>query len=429
MVLIHHPATRIPFLSTQFFYSLNYERDNFSSYADFSCIDLYKQQKERAEMKRNFVYICFSLLLLVPLWPKPVKAELSISAQSAVLMDQSSGRILYEKNPHEIKRIASITKIMTAIVAIESGKLNDTVKVSERAVHTEGSSLYLQPGEKIKLKDLVYGLMLRSGNDAAVAIAEHVGGSVDGFVYLMNQKAKEIGMKNTHFSNPHGLDDSDDHFSTAYDMALLTRYAMKNKTYRKIAGTKVYKVPDPRGNWDRVWKNKNKLLTEKYPYCTGGKTGYTKKAKRTLVSTAKKGDFDLIAVTLNDPNDWDDHIKMFNYAFDRYDPKVVLPKGKIDKVDNSFYKGRVYTKTEVVLPLTKKEEKKVEVHYELLKPKKEWKKGRNVPSLVGQAVVYFDHRQIRSIPIYYEPIQTEKKGWFQYWKDLFAMQMGVKADG
>lgn len=198
-------------------------------------------------MKRSMVYICFSLLLLVPLWPKPVEAKLSISAKSAVLMDQNSGRILYEKDPHEIKRIASITKIMTAIVAIESGKLNDTVKVSERAVHTEGSSLYLQPGEKIKLKDLVYGLMLRSGNDAAVAIAEHVGGSVEGFVFLMNQKAKEIGMKNTHFSNPHGLDDSDDHFSTAYDMALLTKYAMQNKTYRKIAGTKVYKVPDPRG--------------------------------------------------------------------------------------------------------------------------------------------------------------------------------------
>ncbi|MEK4223154.1 D-alanyl-D-alanine carboxypeptidase family protein [Bacillus sp. FSL W8-0116] len=380
-------------------------------------------------MKRSMVYICFSLLLLVPLWSKPVEAKLSISAKSAVLMDQNSGRILYEKDPHEIKRIASITKIMTAIVAIESGKLNDTVKVSERAVHTEGSSLYLQPGEKIKLKDLVYGLMLRSGNDAAVAIAEHVGGSVEGFVFLMNQKAKEIGMKNTHFSNPHGLDDSDDHFSTAYDMALLTKYAMQNKTYRKIAGTKVYKVPDPRGDWDRVWKNKNKLLTEKYPYSTGGKTGYTKKAKRTLVSTAQKGDFDLIAVTLDDPNDWDDHIKMFDYAFDRYDPKVVLPKGKIDEVKNSFYKGRVYTKKEVVLPLTKKEEKKVEVNYELLKPKKAWKKGRNVPSLVGRAVVYFDHRQVRSIPIYFEPVKTEKKGWIQYWKDLFAMQMGVKTNG
>jgi D-alanyl-D-alanine carboxypeptidase len=380
-------------------------------------------------MKKNFVYICFSLLLLVPLWPKPVKADLSISAQSAVLMDQSSGRILYEKNPHEVKRIASITKIMTAIVAIESGKLNDTVKVSKRAVGTEGSSLYLLPGEKIKLKDLVYGLMLRSGNDAAVAIAEHVGGSVEGFVFLMNQKAKEIGMKNTHFSNPHGLDDSDDHFSTAYDMALLTRYAMKNKTYRKIAGTKVYKVPDPRGNWDRVWKNKNKLLTEKYPYCTGGKTGYTKKAKRTLVSTAKKGDFDLIAVTLNDPKDWDDHIQMYEYAFKKYDPKVVLPKGNIQKVKNSFYKGRIYTKTEVVMPLTKKEEKKVEVDYQLLKPKKSWKKGEAVPTLVGRAVVYFEHRQVRSIPIYFKQITKKKKDWRQYWKDLFAVQMGVKVDG
>src|SRR5690606_23672870 len=131
-----------------------------------------------------------------------------------------------EKKAHEKRRIASITKIMTAIIAIESDKLDEVVTVSERAVGIEGSSLYLKKNEKIKLEDLVYGLMLRSGNDAAVAIAEHVGGSVEGFVFLMNQKAQELGMTNTRFTNPHGLDDSPDHYSTAYDMAVLTRYAM-----------------------------------------------------------------------------------------------------------------------------------------------------------------------------------------------------------
>ena len=187
---------------------------------------------------------------------------------------------------------------MTAILAIESGEIDETVTVSGNAFGTEGSSLFLKKGEKIKLEDLVYGLMLRSGNDAAVAIAEKVGGSLDGFVWLMNQKAEEIGMKNTHFSNPHGLDNTKNHYSTAYDMALLTRYAMQNETYVKIAGTKVHRAPNSTEQWDYVWRNKNRLLTQLYEYTTGGKTGYTKLAKRTLVSTATKNGHDLIAVTL-----------------------------------------------------------------------------------------------------------------------------------
>ena len=153
-------------------------------------------------------FITSAILLSIP---TNTNASGSVSASSAVLMEQQSGRILFEKDAHEVRRIASITKIMTAILAIESGKLNDTVKVTENAVRAEGSSIYLKPGENIKLEDLVYGLMLRSGNDAAVAIAEYVGGSLDGFVYLMNQKASEIGMDQTHFANPHGLDDHEDH--------------------------------------------------------------------------------------------------------------------------------------------------------------------------------------------------------------------------
>src|SRR3954462_4764568 len=211
-------------------------------------------------------FITSAILLYIPI---NTKAFGPVSASSAVLMEQQSGRILYEKEAHEVRRIASITKIMTAILAIESGKLNDKVKVSENAVRAEGSSIYLKPGEKIKLEDLVYGLMLRSGNDSAVAIAEHVGGSLDGFVYLMNQKAEEIGMENTHFANPHGLDDHENHLSTAYDMTILTQYAMFNDTYQKIAGTKVHRVPDPTGDRDRVWSNKNRLLTGLYEYTTG----------------------------------------------------------------------------------------------------------------------------------------------------------------
>lgn len=174
------------------------------------------------------------------------------------------------------------------------------------------------------LEDLVYGLMLRSGNDAAVAIAEHVGGSLDGFVYLMNEKAKWLGMENTHFDNPHGLD-SDNHYSSAYDMAILTQYAMNNEKYREISGTTSYKS-DGR---TYSWINKNKLLTQYYEYCTGGKTGFTKKTGRTLVSTASKDGMDLIAVTLNAPDDWKDHMSLYEWGFENFDMKTLTDKGEV----------------------------------------------------------------------------------------------------
>ncbi len=234
------------------------------------------------KMFSRLMAISLVTALMMMNFPQKTEASVSVSARSAILMEQDSGRILYQKEANEMRRIASITKIMTAILAIESGKMDDMVKVSDRAVRAEGSSIYLKAGEKIKLEDLVYGLMLRSGNDSAVAIAEHVGGSLEGFGFLMNKKAEEIGMKNTHFANPHGLDDHEDHYSTAYDMALLTRYAMNNESYQKIAGTKVHRAPNPNESWDRVWKNKNRLLTELYEYCTGGKQDIQKGRRELL---------------------------------------------------------------------------------------------------------------------------------------------------
>src|SRR5690606_26006615 len=228
--------------------------------------------------KKGFLFF----LIIVFIWtglPVKASAELRIASYSAIIMDQKTGRGFYEKNAHTPRKIASITKIMTAIIAIESGKMDELVTVTSRAVNTEGSSIYLKPGEKIKLEHLVYGLMLRSGNDAAVAIAEHVGGSLEGFVYLMNEKAAQLGMVNTNFTNPHGLDDSEDHYSTAYDMAILTRYAMQNETFRKISGTRVHHAPNPDSQWDRKWSNKHRLVRGMYKYTTGGKTGYTKLAK------------------------------------------------------------------------------------------------------------------------------------------------------
>lgn len=235
---------------------------------------------------------------------------LNLSAEHAILMERETGDIIFEKHAHEKKPIASITKIMTAIIAIESGKMNEIARASRRAIHTEGSSIYLEQGEKMAIEDLVYGLMLRSGNDAAIVISEHIGGSVEGFVHLMNEKASWIGMTNTHFENPHGLH-SDNHYSTAYDMALLMRYAMGNETFRIVSGMDSYRAQTR----TYPWYNKNKLLTSLYEKCTGGKTGFTKKAGRTLVTSAKEKDMELIAVTLNAPDDWNDHISMYEWGF------------------------------------------------------------------------------------------------------------------
>jgi D-alanyl-D-alanine carboxypeptidase len=358
--------------------------------------------------------------------PQKVNASVSVSAKSAILMEQKTGRILFEKDAFTKRRIASITKIMTAILAIESGKMDKYVTVSENAVHTEGSSIYLKAGEKIKLRDLVYGLMLRSGNDAAVAIAEFVGGSVGGFVFLMNQKAKEIGMQNTHFANPSGLDDpKNDHYSTAYDMALLTRYAMNNKEYRKITGTKVYRSPNPDESWDRVWKNKNRLLSM-YQYCTGGKTGYTKLAKRTLVSTAEKGDMDLIAVTINDSNDWKDHISMYDNGFKKYEMTEVLPKGKIDLSGNYKFSGSFYLRNSMVYPATADEMKQFHVSYKIAK---DYSSQRSGPA--GKAQVFLDGKLIKEMPIYYQSkkMKESKSGLLNFYNRTFLSILGVNTNG
>ncbi|MGP3559952.1 D-alanyl-D-alanine carboxypeptidase family protein [Geobacillus sp. BK01] len=360
--------------------------------------------------------------------PGRLHAMEGVSAKSAILIEQHSGRILFAKDAYTKRRIASITKIMTAILAIESGKLDDTVTVSARAVRTEGSSIYLRQGEKMKLRDLVYGLMLRSGNDAAVAIAEHVGGSVEGFVFLMNEKAVEIGMRDTEFANPHGLDDAENHYSTAYDMALLMQYAMKNEEFRRISGTKVYRAPAPPGeDGARVWRNKNKLLTSLYEYCTGGKTGYTKRAHRTLVTTASKDGVDLIAVTLDAPDDWNDHIAMYEYGFSNYHIAKISGERVVKKISDPFYEGRLRAARDLQYPVTEKEMDGLRVKVYLLKPRDEWKDdpGR-APAAVGKAVLYLRKKAVDVVPLFYEPEHEESgQGFFFH---LFRL-LGVRIDG
>ncbi|MBQ9493039.1 MAG: D-alanyl-D-alanine carboxypeptidase [Oscillibacter sp.] len=249
-----------------------------------------------------------TLILLVSFFPLSAPARaLETSASAAILYDATTGQTLYEKNPDQQMLIASTTKIMTALVALRDGKLTDTVTVSRNAAGTEGSSMYLKAGETLTLEALLYGLMLSSGNDAAVAIAEYVAGSVPAFAGRMNEMARSLEMWNSSFANPHGLNHPE-HYSTARDMAKLANAAMENETLRRITSTRTVTLAG------RSMKNHNKLLGS-LEGCIGLKTGYTKAAGRTLVTCCERSGRRLIAVTLKDGDDWNDHRKMYEYGF------------------------------------------------------------------------------------------------------------------
>ncbi len=379
--------------------------------------------------KTNIVLIV--ILLLFSISTTNVAAHnVSVSGEGAILMEQESGRVLYEKGAYQQMRIASITKIMTAILAIESGKMDEMVTISSNAFGTEGSTLYLRLGEKMKLEDLVYGLMLRSGNDAAIAIAEHVGGSVEGFVYMMNQKAKEIGMEKTVFANPHGLDDHEEHYSTAYDMALLMRYAMKNEQFQIISATKSYRAPQEGEKWDRIWHNKNRLLTQLYKYSTGGKTGYTKRAKRTLVSTAAKENFSLIAVTLNAPNDWQDHINLFNWGFANFEVLPVVEEGIVNDLEDRFYQNNVSASYSFEYPVTSEEKKFLTKRITLYHPPKgdEWLE-KGIPNPIGKITIELKGESIGEVPLsFVGDLKEEKTSFWSKFLELLFFTLGVDLD-
>lgn len=327
------------------------------------------------------------------------------SASSVIVMDQSSHRILYSNNIHDPRLIASITKIMTAVIAIESGKMDNVVKINDSILEAYGSGIYIEVGEKLKLRDLVYGLLLRSGNDAALAIANYVGGSEEEFVKMMNDKAKELKMNNSTFQNPHGLDQTTKNYSTAYDMALLTSYAMSLKEYKKITGTERYALKTNKKSY--IWYNKNKLLSS-YKYTTGGKTGYTEHARRTLVTTASHNNLDLTIVTLNDPNDWIDHKNLYEYYFNEYKGYNILNKNNFNVGGDYFYKDALYIKNNFKYPLTEKEEDNIYTKIELEKLDKY--KNKDV---VGTVTVYLEGKKIHSQNIYVEKEIKKKENIFK----------------
>lgn len=241
------------------------------------------------------------------------------SAASAVLIEQSSGRVLYEQNADEERLIASITKIMTAVVALEHASKECAYTVTAQDM-AEGSSMYLQPGDTLRLEELLYGLMLCSGNDAALAVAHCVSGELEDFVDLMNETARRLGMTHSHFANPNGLD-AEGHYSSARDMAVLSAYALKNQDFRRIVSTASITIGE------RYLANHNKLL-RMYGGCIGVKTGFTKAAGRTLVSAASRDGMTLVCVTLNDGDDWNDHQALLDYGFANYRMETALRAGQ-----------------------------------------------------------------------------------------------------
>ncbi len=241
------------------------------------------------------------------------------SAESCLLYCLDTDEVVYASNEGKRLPMASTTKIMTAVIVLENDDLEDIVTVPQSAVGVEGSSAYLMKDQKISIKDLLYAMMLESANDAAAVLALSVGGDMDSFVSMMNDKASEIGMTDTHFVNPHGLDD-EQHYSTAYDMALLCDYAMNNDDFAVITGSYRYETEN------RLFVNHNRLL-KTCDGVIGGKTGFTKRSGRCLVSVAKRDGVTMCAVTLNDPNDWKDHKSMYDAAFDMYE-SVILKGGE-----------------------------------------------------------------------------------------------------
>lgn len=312
-------------------------------------------------MKKNFFIIFFTFLIIVSQLALPsfcddtneeefipVNTEListltsspntkkipEINSRACVVIDRVTNTVLYGKNEKTVRKMASTTKIMTATIIIENCNLDETIEVSKKAAGTGGSRLGLKTGDKVTVRDLLYGLMLCSGNDAAVALAEYAGGDITGFSKLMNTKAEELGLSNTHFETPHGLD-ADLHYTTAYELALLSNYALNNKTFSQIVGTKNYTVII--NGYPKSLSNTNELLGN-FDGVYGIKTGFTNGANRCLVSACKRNDMDIICVVLGaDTKNFrtSDSIKLINYVFDNF--KIVNLK---DLINNEFEKWK-----------------------------------------------------------------------------------------
>ena len=320
------------------------------------------------------------------------------NGSAEIVMELNSKRVLYAKNETVRKFMASTTKILTAITVIENCDVNSLVTVTKETVGVEGSSIYLEAGEILTVKDLLFGLMLRSGNDCAETLAVYCSGSIENFACLMNETARKIGAVNSHFVNPHGLH-NDEHFTTAYDLALISCYAMKNDIFREIVSTKTVEIPFSTRNYNRRLVNKNKMLKE-FEGSTGIKTGFTKKAGRCLVSSCRRNGMELISVVLNCPPMFERSKELLTDCFNGYSYEKILEADDIIdfvEIKGSDKKCAIYVKNDIYLPLTKSEKENLSVVYDY--------PDKLVPPLekdetVGSIKIYYENNLLFSEKVY-----------------------------
>ena len=348
-------------------------------------------------MKKILMLVSFLLL------PLNVFAD---SGCSSIVMDIDSGRVLYEKNANSKNLIASTTKIMTAIVTIENSDLDRKLVVGDEILEMYGTNIYLEVGEEMTVMDLLYGLMLRSGNDASVVLAKNIFKDEKEFVYKMNEKAKSLGMNNSIFCNPHGLDEETKNYSTAYDMAILAKYAYQNKIYRKIISTKKYTIKSNLKSY--TWYNRMSLINS-YKYCIGGKNGYTPKAGKSLVSYASNGDLNLLIVSLDDSDIYDNHKSLYDMCFKKYKNYMIIDK-KNFTIDRSFVEKDIYIKKSFIYPLMEDELSKISTVIQVDYSNKS----------VGSVVVKFNSKEIGRLKIYSKEKKKKDNNIFRRFIQLFV---------
>lgn len=355
-------------------------------------------------MKRIIsILLCAAML---PVFSLRTRAETpSVSAASAILIEAETGAVLYEKNAHEQRAMASTTKIMTAILTIEAGDLDSEFTVDSYAIMVEGTSMGLKEGDRVSRRDLLYGILLPSGNDAANAAAVSVAGSIGAFVDIMNGKAAELGLTDTHFVTPSGLD-AQGHYTTAADLAALTAYAMKNETFREVVSCKSKDVEFGNPPYSRTLYNSNKMLS-RYEGACGVKTGFTDNARRCLVSAAERDGVTLIAVTLNAGDDWNDHTKMLDYGFSQVKayPMETGCSSAVNIVGTGESVG-VYANAST---LALKPEQRPKITRRVLLPQMVYggvKKGQQL----GSIEFLLDGRVVKTVPLYADRTVAAESG-------------------
>ncbi|MFQ6723862.1 MAG: D-alanyl-D-alanine carboxypeptidase family protein [Clostridia bacterium] len=330
---------------------------------------------------------------------KDVQASSFTSAKGMCVMEQSSQKVLYEKDMDTMRANASTTKIVTAITVIQNcDNLDEVITVNNKSIGIEGTSIYLRKDERLSVRDLLYGLMLRSGNDSAVALAYHIGGTEEKFVDMMNELCVSVGTKNTHFANPHGLDD-EQHYTTAYDLALVTSYALNNPVFAEIVSTKHHVIPATNISDARYLTNKNRLLNS-LDGCIGVKTGFTSRAGRCLVSAIKRNDIVLVCVVLNCGPMFEDSVALLNRAYSEYDfsPITIANQPIYNEyyIDNVRGQLNLYTDETYRLPVLKSENDKIKVVYSLY----ELSKNIEEDEVVGEISVFYDKHLQKTLKLY-----------------------------